>query len=211
MPLMLLAADVCGTIMCTAFYSEPVSQSLVVSWGLVISNLNKFEIKEEFSFMIGLVSSAIFSFNILSLNIQISTFVLVICAGFFSYLNELSKTCQVRISENVDRLTSTAILGVSRISAAILLVYLQITSGWIDTNPIECGCSILTGILEGLTLFILVEMRTTETDRACISFLVDSLSQVAALIVSHQTQATVYLAGYTIIASVIANVLSGYQ
>jgi hypothetical protein len=43
MPLMLFAADVCGTIICTAFYSEPVSQSLIVSWGLVISNVNKFE------------------------------------------------------------------------------------------------------------------------------------------------------------------------
>jgi hypothetical protein len=61
-----------------------------------------------------------------------------------------------------------------------------------------------------LTLFILVEMRCTETDRACIAFLVDSASQVAALIISHPTQATVYLAGYTIIASVVANVLSGY-
>lgn len=154
----LMLSDIIGNTLTTIFFNDGMWQSAIVSFQLTISNVDFSDRKKECSFLIGLLSSVIFSVMLLSSEIRVETFLYLGLVFLPAICNEMSKTYQSKISDAIDRLTATFSLGLSRMVSSLVLVAVQYFYFWFETNGKEIMSSIRTGFFEGITLFLLVSL-----------------------------------------------------
>ncbi len=107
----LMLSDIIGNTLTTIFFNDGMWQLAIVSFQLTISNVDFSDRKKECSFLIGLLSSVIFSEMLLSSEIRVETFLYLGLVFLPAICNEMSKTYQSKISDAIDRLTALAFQG----------------------------------------------------------------------------------------------------